>query len=270
MFDILALYEEGTEEYEELMYRITVSQHYQQLAIDKIKGIIAEPMPPSWYQRRDCETDFDQRVVCDKKPYFMTYIYEKERKEYNEFEKNANAKSYRRFKLSLKEVLLLNQEDLTQKHIDHINSYLTHKPSLSNNCLMNRLCRYMESELGEVVEEVHNKTFDTKVLKTKTHIDKQARESIEELYKEYKVRVSDFMQMSRITKIDKQDANTYRSLFIQEFRNRAREICSNPKVLCNIVVDLCYKGNTNKQFAWDVCRVQLIENLISNKEVEGC
>ncbi len=49
MFTVQAQYEEGSKEYNELEHRIMWGQHFQQLAIDKIKGIIGKPMPAEWY-----------------------------------------------------------------------------------------------------------------------------------------------------------------------------------------------------------------------------
>ena len=51
MFSVQAQFEEGSKEYEELEHRIMWGQHFQQLAIDKIKGIIGKPMPVEWYNQ---------------------------------------------------------------------------------------------------------------------------------------------------------------------------------------------------------------------------
>ena len=45
MFDVLAGQEVGSKEYNTLMYRIMCGQHYQQNAIDRIKGIKFVDMP---------------------------------------------------------------------------------------------------------------------------------------------------------------------------------------------------------------------------------
>ena len=83
MFDVLSQYEAGSEEYEELMYRIKCSIQYQQNSIDKSKGIVSKSMPVEWYQRKPNiieETDdeetkaikaFNQRIMVDRKPYFF-------------------------------------------------------------------------------------------------------------------------------------------------------------------------------------------------------
>ena len=52
MYDILAKFEKGTKEYEEMLYRITCMQGYQQEIIDSCKGIIPKQVPKEWYDYR--------------------------------------------------------------------------------------------------------------------------------------------------------------------------------------------------------------------------
>ena len=63
--------------------------------------------------------------------------------------------------------------------------------------------------------------------------------------------MTDLVQTSLTVKMDKNDTLIYRNLFIKEFEERAREICPSEAILCNIVVDICYKTNGTKQFAWE-------------------
>lgn len=34
------------------------------------------------------------------------------------------------------------------------------------------------------------------------------------------------------------------------------------KMLCDIIIDLCYSSSKSKQFAWDICGEVIIENLL--------
>ena len=265
MFDVLAKFEQGTPEYEELMYRITVSQHYQQLAIDKIKGIVAEPMPKCWYQLRECETDFDKSIVCENKPYFMSYIYNKDRAVIRNYNKDCSIKSIRTFRLELEELFNIKEEDLTEAQKEFIFYYNKYLPILDNKCTMNKICRHMERQLNGTVSEVAEKGFDPNILKSKCPTDKKIEKQIGGLYKEYRKRAFDLVQTSLTIRLEIGDIILYRHMFRKEFEDRAREICPNEDILCNIVVDICYKTNGTKQFAWDVCRKQLIKNLESNR-----
>lgn len=265
MFDVLAKFPKDSEEYNELMYRITVSQHYQQLAIDKIKGIVAEPMPKSWYQLNECDNDFDRTIVCENKPYFMTYIYSKDRSTIKNYNRDCSIKSIRTFGIELNELLSIKEEDLTDEQKEFIFYYNKYLPILDNKCTMNKICRYMERQLSDTVSEVAEKGFDTRILKTKCPTDINIEKEILLLYNEYKKRALELVQTSLTVKLEVQDILLHRNMFKREFQERARKICPNEEILCNIVVDICYNTNTTKQFAWDVCRKQLIKNLESNR-----
>lgn len=269
MFDVLARYEEGSDEYNELMYRITVSQHYQQLAIDKIKGIVAEPMPKSWYEMRSCESDFEKSICCDSKPYFMTYIYPKEKREYNKFKKGCERKTRIIFRIKLEDLLKMPKEDMTEQQIKFVDNYYKYLPVLNSSCTMNRICRYMEEQISFISENINkNKlTFNKNILKKGRKKESSKEEALKSLYKEYKKRLSDLVQTSLVVKTDKDDILMYRKIFINEFESRARELCKEEIALTNMLVDICYESsNSTKQFVWDICKKQLLENLRDNKE----
>lgn len=280
MFDVLARFEEGSKEYEELMYRITVSQHYQQLAIDKIKGIVAEPMPKSWYEPRECEDEFNKSICCNSKPYFMTYIYPQIESEKNAHDEIYNVNALRCFGETLETIKNKSKEELTKEEEDMLFYYEKYLPILNNNCTMNRICRYMERELNVVVSEKSKLVFDHSILQTSKPIDEVMKNQIEELYAEYKKRLTDLIQTSLVVRLEREDIKIYQKIFREEFKKKAIEICSremvdsntgaNVKVfdeeeMCNIIVEVCYTSNGTKQFAWDICRKQMIKNLENNR-----
>ena len=90
MYEVRSKFEPGSLEYETLSYRIRCSEQFQQNCIDKTKGIIAKPMPRYWHDRHVVgrmedgdDKEFQRRIVADRKPYFMRYIYPDLMKEYN-------------------------------------------------------------------------------------------------------------------------------------------------------------------------------------------
>lgn len=50
MMEVQSHFEKTSKEYKELEYRIGCGQLYQQAELDKIKGIVATPMPSRWYK----------------------------------------------------------------------------------------------------------------------------------------------------------------------------------------------------------------------------
>lgn len=83
MYDILVRFPENSEQREIMKYRIRCGQQLQQNCIDKVKGIVAKPMPQEWYDYHSVavaeeddedtatEKNKNRELLADKKPYFM-------------------------------------------------------------------------------------------------------------------------------------------------------------------------------------------------------
>ena len=114
MFDVLVKFEKGSKEYDEMMYRITCCQAYQQEVIDSCKGIIPKQMPKSWYEAKevdDCETD----LVANKKPYFFIYNYKHIKAKWEDYLKDCDINSRMNFGMEIKELLKVPKEERTEE-----------------------------------------------------------------------------------------------------------------------------------------------------------
>lgn len=274
MFDVQAQYAPGSQEYEVLDYRIKCGQLFQQNSIDKVKGIIAKPMPKEWYNRdanRQDEADseiestkkeFNLRIVADRKPYFMRYIYPDLMKKYNTYMTNANKKALREFGLDIKGIMA--QEELTDEQVAFLEYFDWKLPVGDHDCVQNKICKRIEEEFdGYVKKNPPPAPFDYTVLKTRMEYTKSQYALIAELYEEYTQKVQEFMVESYYKRMDQDDAIVGKALLLRNFKQLCNEICSNAEQLCNIVLDLCYRNNRSKQFAWDMCGTQIIENLLN-------
>ena len=274
MFDVQSQYVPGSQEYEVLDYRIKCGQHFQQAAIDKTKGIIAKPMPKEWYNRdanrqdkadseiESTKKEFNLRIVADRKPYFMRYIYPDLMKKYNTYMTNANKKALREFGLDIKGIMA--QEELTNEQVAFLEYFDWKLPVGDHDCVQNKICKRIEEEFdGYVKKNPPPATFDYTVLKTSMEYTKSQYALIAELYEEYTQKVQEFMVESYYKRMDQDDAIVGKALLLRNFKQLCNEICSNAEQLCNIVLDLCYRNNRSKQFAWDMCGTQIIENLLN-------
>ena len=68
MYTVIVNFEEGTPEWEELRYRITCMQDFQQNSIDLAKGIEYRPVPKEWYDWKVNKIDPEdsEEVVKEK------------------------------------------------------------------------------------------------------------------------------------------------------------------------------------------------------------
>ena len=276
MYDIQSLYEPGSEEYETLEYRIMCGQQLQQNAIDKAKGIVAKPMPKTWYSRNAAlnditvpadKVDLYIRILADRKPYFMTYIYPDLKKDYKTFVDNVGTKCIQLFKKELKDLLSENPENLTDKEREFVENYYKYIPVGIHDCVTNRICRRVEAEFdGYLSKNPPEEEFNPEVFKSDIEYSNAQYHKIRKIYLEYVKESREYMKRAVKERIDKVKAGKMRELIIERFvENCSREV-TNRWQLCNIIVDMCYKKEGSKQFAWDVVGEEMLINLLRHND----
>ena len=271
MIEIQSRNDLNKEQYNELSDRIMCGQLYQQNTIDRAKGIIAKPMPEEWYSRRsnvirDEDSDetiqkknFDMSIVADRKPYFMIYVYPHLKKEYDTYTKNADFKSTVMFGMHLEE--LASKQSLTKDEKEFIDYYKALMPVGINPCVVNRISWIFQNEFNGYLKRINSaSSFDYNILKSDTEYSQKNYNEIKRLFKEYLARVDEFRKKSAVERID--DAQSERRNLVEIFKKECELICTNEDELCNIVLDICYKSESSKQFAWDICGNIFIKNLL--------
>lgn len=272
MFEVQARYEKDSREYRTLDYRIKCGQLYQQNAIDKTKGIEAKPMPDKWYNwisnkiskgknsSEKKEHWFNRKLVADKKPYFMQYVYPTERTKMNEYIKKNNEKCIMRFRITLNE--LIKKENKTQEEEKFIYCYYQRMPLGTAPCTINKICWKIE-ELFDDTEWINNSDFDYSILKCNVEYSNQLYNKIKKIYDRYRHETANYMQYAKSERIKSDERQMQKYIFKEQFRRQCLEQCPNEEYLCNIVLDLCYsKSKYSKQFAWDICGDMFIQNLL--------
>lgn len=274
MFEVRAGCEQGSAEYEALSYRIRCGQLYQQNVIDKAKGIIATPMPRYWHDRHSIsnlsdpdERELCRRIVANKKPYFMRYIYPALMRQYNTYIRNTNCNSLREFDLTVPELKDLPYRQLTERQIEFLKYYDQRMPVGVNDCVMNRICKRFEQEFdGYVGKRNSQEKFDYRFMRGHGEYTPKQFTEIRKLYDEFNRRISHYAIFANHERIDEYDSLIEMSNIRDEFVKRCAIICPNPSTLCNLVLDLCYKRKATKWFAWNMCGGQIIKNLLDKND----
>lgn len=277
MYDILTLFPTDSDEYKTLEYRIICGQLYQQNAIDATKGIIAKPMPKSWYNNQynkilDTDTKdiiekkkFYQSIVADKKPYFMNYIYPQQMAQYQKYIKNADIQSFSLFGISLTE--LLNKTNLTDDEKSFVEWFYKKCPVSDNNSVMNRLCHMVEREFDGYIHSLNsNIEFDYTILKSGVEYKESTKQQIYNIYKQYLEEYQRFVISSKQTRLDSDEVSIYKTMLLENYRRKCTEICPNEVELCDILIDLCYSKTNSKKFVWDISGEQIVRNLLVYKD----
>ncbi len=272
MFEVQARYEKDSREYRILDYRIKCGQLYQQNAIDKTKGIEAKPMPEKWYNwlsntssSKTANSErkanwLNKKLVADKKPYFMQYIYPSEKAKLNDYIKKNKEKCLLRFRITLEE--LLAKESKTPEEKAFITYYYQRMPLGIAPCTINKICWRIET-IFDYAKETDNSDFDYSILKCDVEYSKQLYSKIKKIYDSYQREITKYMQYAKAERIKSDERQMQKYLFKEQFKRQCFEQCPNEEYLCNIVLDLCYtKSNASKQFAWDICGNMFIQNLL--------
>ncbi|WP_186438444.1 RNA dependent RNA polymerase [Cohnella terricola] len=272
MYDVLAKFSSDSEEYRTMAYRILCGQNYQQNAIDRTKGIESRPMPKGWYDYRAnlpeegdneeaAETKKHNRIlVAEKKPYFMIYRYPELKKDYDNFIGGGNANCRNRFGCTVEQLTAKNER--TEDEEDFLRHYRMKMPVSMESSVMNRLCRKVEEVMADVKDmPVHLKGYDYSRLKSGVGYRPVKYKQMADVLALYQAEMKDYMALKSAGMLpgDEDDrTESARRTFLEE----AYRICGDANELCDIVVDLCYKTNRSKQFAWDVAGETIIGNLL--------
>lgn len=249
MMEVQSHFEKGSKEYKELEYRIECGQLYQQNELDKIKGIVAKPMPSNWYNMGACAEDrYKQSICAYRKPYFMIYIYDETKRDYKKYIKESNDKCKLIYNCSIQD-LYSNKDNLSDEQKEFLFWYEFKMPVGTGECSMNKICRYIESQLDGYKSQLHrNSTFDYNELKVKRRCTEEHRQSLRELEQEYRECVREYKAQKHF---DKGESNKNRKFLYKKFHEEAINICPNDDERLNIILDITYGYNGNKQFCWD-------------------
>lgn len=275
MYDILAGLEKGSLEYKEVQKRILISQNYQQNAIDSIKGISFKKTPKHWYDYKtnriniDMETGeildddktveekrFNLKIMANKKPYFFIYNYPALMSEYNSLITKSNEVSIVEYGMKYEDLLIKeNKTEDENRFIKYVENKI---PIFNNDCTMNRICHKIENLFSDVRDRVKNGSkFDYNIYKSKKNYTKGVKAGIEKCIKDYKATIKEAMVLS-----DGESRREALSMIRSQLKLEMFKVCSNEEVIANVLLDITYGKNTNKELAWNLCGEQMIKNLL--------
>lgn len=279
MYEVQAGFARGTREYETLEYRIQCGQMYQQNVIDKAKGIVAKHMPKYWHDYYAVskiddkeDRDFQRSIAADKKPYFMRYIYPALQRQYNTYIKNTNRNALREFGMTVCELQALPYSELSERQKEFLRYYDHRMPVGLNDCVMNKICRRFEQEFDGYIGKQHLQAegrFDFSIMKSEggdAEYTPRQLSDIRRLYNSYSARLRSYAVFAAYERISEAEAYDTLSMMDEEWRRECDRICPNTKALCNIILEICYKKNSSKKFAWSMCGDEIIRNLLRKND----
>lgn len=229
-------------------------------------------MPKEWHDRHAASMieDPEKRklyrdIVADKKPYFMRYIYPTLMRQYNTYIKNTNKNALREFQMTVDELLILPYGELTERQHEFLRYYKLKLPVGVGNCVMNRICVRFEEEFDHQPSALSSDVpFDYSVMKSGAQYSNRQAAEIRRLCESYNKKLQNYAIISQYEKPDDDDVSASLSCMKEEFLRECENVCQNRFVLCDIILDICYRKNSSKRFAWDICADTIIDNLLAN------
>ena len=238
-----------SEEYKRLTYRISTMMNFQQNAIDRIKGVVAKPVPKEWLNPRmfKIEDSDDEAAICDKqinaniaaeiKPWFFIYRYSQLKSELDKYMKSVKSNCKIRFGKNID--ALYASDNKSEEEEAFIYNYEKYMPVSRAPGTMNRICWRIEDEFN-TTDVLPNVDFDDSILKNDAEYTQEEHDAIKQLYDEYNKNMQLFLK--GITKNDssKEERDAFTVQLIDSFSNSCSMICPDIDVLTNILIDICY------------------------------
>jgi hypothetical protein len=248
MISLREKFDKNSAEYELLSYRINTMMNYQQNAIDRIKGVVARPIPKMWIDGRSCKAKdtssaeemhkmaLFKAVAADLKPYFFIYRYDHIKAKYDKYNKSVASNCKIRFGKSLAE--LQNSEILTTEEQIFLENYEKYLPISIAPGVMNRICWKIEDAF-QSMDVLPGVEFDRSILKSDVEYTQEEYEAIMHLYDEYNTSIQLVLKNKR--KNEEHDENV--GLVVDMLKQNFLEKCYFLDFLSKITVN----GKRNKQ-----------------------
>lgn len=268
-----------SEEYKRLTYRISTMMNYQQNAIDRIKGVVARPVPNEWLNPRmfKIEDGDDEATICDKqinaniaaetKPWFFIYRYSQLKSELDKYTKSVKSNCKIRFGKSLDDLYASTEKSEEEQLF--IYNYEKYMPVSRAPGTMNRVCWKIEDEF-KTTDVLPSVTFDKSILKSDAAYTQEEYDAVKQLYDEYNKNMQLFLKQKKQNELGDDEVGFdivhLKDIFIDE----CHRLCPSLERLANIVIDLCYTSAKNKTFAWDVAGEQIFQNVLKNNNNTIC
>ena len=236
MISLREKFDKNSEEYIRLQYRIRTMMNYQQNSIDRIKGVVAQPIPKEWLDPRfskpksgDDEVILKKKVIdyniaAEIKPWFFIYRYSHLKTELDKYMKSVKSNCKIRFGKTLDNLYV--SDNRTEEEEAFIYNYEKYMPISRAPGTMNRICWKIENEF-QSVDVLPDVEFDRSILKSNAAYSQEEYDAIKELYDEYNKTVQIFLKGVKKNDSDKTERDVVMNQLKNEFANACSVVCPN-------------------------------------------
>jgi hypothetical protein len=267
-YSLIAMFDKNTKEYEELIKRLIVVRKLQGQEIDAAKTgkVTVAPKWDRWIkitetmdEHEKLEANFKNRLVANRRPRFMTYLYPDYMKKYKKHHEIYNNYSESLYGYGIDE--LVAKRDKTDYQEEIVAKYNEFNIFIDSDSIMGYVCRFMENSFSGIKSNLKDVIgFDYKCL-----VDKSVPLSdyklglMKKLYRRYKSIKGGIHNFDD----DIESVDTK----IASMRDEAyKTISSSSAELANLSLLLCYEtyASANRDFCWKLFGEEIVNNLWNN------
>ena len=270
---LMANYEPGSVEYETLRYRTQCGQALQQEEIDKAKGILPNPMPKNWYIFKEniiIDDDsaemvalktLNQRLCAEKKPYFFGYNYPTLKQEYDVFVRDTNDHIRSLIGKDIR-YLLKNDGNLPENEQQILEYYKKRLPLDVSPSTMNRICWAIEDEF-DGVDFFENIPCNYELYKSGVEYCNEDYELVKLKCESYKQKKKELNKKKFVEHEDEEVSFADQMMKLNsDLEESCFSICSNADVLCEMLLDICYRDRADVSIVWNLCGDIIVKKLV--------
>ena len=200
-------------------------------------------------------------IAAEVRPWFFIYRYSSLMSNYKRYEKAVRSNCKIRFLKDMDEII---KNPKTDEEKEFLYYYYKYMPVNKSPGTMNRICWEIEKEF-ENCDVLPNVKFDYSVLKRNNiEYDKEDYEKIEKLYSDYTKLMHLFSNNRKQNDSKKEERTAFMDQIVTSFKKACYSVCSDNYVLANILVDVCYKSENSKAFAWEIAGGYIYKNILYN------
>ena len=231
-------------------------------------------MPKSWYIFseniiKDDDSDeiiaqktLNQRLCAAKKPYFFGYNYPTLKQEYDAYVRDTNDHVQSITGKNIRD-LLKNDGNLPENEQKILDFYKKRLPLDVSPSTMNRICWAIEDEF-DGVDAFENVDFDYTIYKSGINYSLEDYELIKLKCDGYKQKKRELNKKKFVEHESEEESFADQMMKLNsDLEESCYSICSNEQVLCEILLDICYRDGIDVSIVWNLCGDVIVDKLVN-------
>ena len=230
-------------------------------------------MPKSWYifsenviknddsDEIKAQKMLNQRLCAAKKPYFFGYNYTTLKQEYDTFVRDTDEHIQSVTGKSMR-YLLKNDGNLPENEQKILEFYKKRLPLDVSPSTMNRICWAIEDEF-DGPDSCASVEFDYSIYKSGIEYSKEDYALVKLKCEAYRQKKREINKKRFVEHEDTEESITDQIMKLNaDLEEDCFSVCSNEQMLCEILLDICYKDCIDVNIVWNMCGDTIVNKLV--------